>query len=343
MSFLAIIVPEAGTNYVLNPSAEATGNFAAHNGATVTQSTTYARFGVYSYSVVLGATNRGINLTLSALANAIHNVSVYVRGTITGTLQASLNAGSNYNAMSIVGGVSGGWVRYQVQISAAQANGSTALIIRDTANDGTIYADAVQVEQTSGYYTTYLDGDRPGAFVGAYRWSGLRHGSTSTRSAQERGGGRERDLYDDYGIGLWRREYRGLGIPPIVNNTQPFALQPGDAFQNYKIQTRTIDLKLEIEGSSYQNMHQKRQDLIDLIKPGLTRDSQPFTLVFKIPDASGGIDKKAYARFRYQSGGELVNLVGAMTEQPVLQLLAVDPLWQEDNQETAALDFQDTL
>lgn len=332
MSFWSVVVPEAGTNKVLNPSGEASGNFAAHNGATVTRDTAYARFGIYSYKAVLGAANRGVNLTLSALANAIHAVTFYVRGTVTGALQASLDGGANYNAAAVIGGSQGGWVRYGVQIPAAQANGSTALILRDTLDDGTIYFDGAQVEQQS-YVTTYVDGDRSGLC----RWNGLRHASTSTRSAQERAGGRERDLYDDYGIGVLR-DFSGVGMPPLTHNIQPMALQPGALYQSAKVNVRAISLVLEVEGASWQALHQKRQDLIDLFKPDAVRGNQP--VVVKYTGANGS--RPVYGYFRYEGGLEFGNAAG-FSENPIHRLIAVDPFWYEDNQEQAALTVQQSV
>jgi len=341
MGLWTIRVPEVGTNYVLNPSAEATGNFAAHNGATVAQSTIYARLGVYSYSVVLGAVNRGINLTLSALANAIHNVTFYVRGTITGTLQVSLNAGANYNAASIIGGSNGAWVRYGIEISAAQANGSTACIIRDTAADGTIYIDAVQVEQTSGYYTSYIDGDLVGGFTGAYFWSGLRHGSTSLRRLQERGGGRDVDIAT-YGANVL--QWPGAGLPEVTNNIQELALQPGAFFQNTKVLPRQMTLLVDMHSATLAGLHGIRKDIIDVIKPDLTRGNQAFILGY-----TGALSTKpVYCAFRYAGGAEQIEIAGSgmWTEgnaRVPIRVLAVDPFWAEDSQEVAALDFQDSI
>ena len=48
----AVQVGEATINHVLNPSAEAAGNFAAFGAAAVTQSLTHAMFGLNSYRVI---------------------------------------------------------------------------------------------------------------------------------------------------------------------------------------------------------------------------------------------------------------------------------------------------
>lgn len=327
-----IVVPEAGTNLVLNPSAELAGNFLnLGGGCTVTRDTTYARFGAYSYRIPSGGANCGVNLTLTTLANAIHYVTFYARGNAANTLQVSLDSGGNYNAVSIIGGSTGGWVRYGVSIIAAQANGSTSCIIRNTTNE-TYYFDGIQVEQQS-YYTTYIDGD----MGSLYRWSGLRHGSTSTRDAQERGGGRERDFDTDYGIQIEDSSNR-FGVPAIQQNILGQALQPGAVFQSTKIQPREMVLVAKLTGTSMPTLHAKRQDLWDLLKPDRVRGAQPFIIGY-----SGAVSaRKVYGWFRYSAGLEFANPMG-YTEHPPVRLLAVDPFWYEDSQDTFALDFQDSV
>lgn len=339
MSFLSIIAPESGKNWALNPSAEATGNFASHSGSTVTRTTTNARYGNYQYSITAAGANDGINLTLSALANAVHHVTGYFRkGTaITGNLQASLDSGSTWNTMSAVDSVgTGEWGRYQVSIPAAQANGSTSLLLRSTDNENW-RLDAVQVEATDGYFTTYIDGDLEGSFPGSYRWAGLKHASTSTRSAQERNGGRERDLLDDFGIGLLKNNYNGIGLPPLTLNMQPLALQSGAIHQSTKLHARNANFQLDLEGTSYQAMHQKRQNLIDLVGPHQVRGDQAFTLGFKGANTA----RTAFGRYRY-SGGLGFTQPTTFTEQLFLSIIAVDADFFADDRGTASLDFTDS-
>lgn len=337
-SFLSIVVPEVGTNFVLNPSAETTGNFTGHNGATVTRETFAARFGSYSYLYAVTGPNQGINLTLSALANAVHHVTVYLqRGTTFSTMQASLDGGTTYNALIAIGPIGvNEWGRYEVTIPASQANGSTSLILRDTVQEN-MRVDAVQVEATSGYFTTYIDGDLEPSFSGAYRWSGLKHASTSTRSVQERNGGRERDLSDAYGVELVKNNYGGIGMPPVTLNMQPLALQAGAVHQSTKLGIRNVNYQLDLEGTSYANLHQKRQDLIAVVEPHAVRGDQAFTMGFKGANSA----RTAYGRYRY-NGGLGFTQPTTFTEQVFLSMIAVDSDYSEDDRQTQVLDFQDT-
>lgn len=342
MSAWKIWVPTAATNIVFNPSAEQNNtNIASFGGSSITYDTTQARYGDYSLKIVPGGTNRGASWTTQAAANAIHYATFYVAGTISGTLQVTTNAGSNYNAAAIIGGSTGGWVRYGAQIPAAQANGSALMSIRNTANE-TWYVDAVQLEQSS-YYTTYIDGDRrynTGGLRGLYNWTGHRNASTSTRDAQERGGGIEYDLLDNYGLDVI--QYTGAGLAPVINNTQGLALLPGAAFQSTKTLPRTVALTASLVSPTLAGLHSLRKALIDLIKPDGVRGAQPFVLGY----TGSNSGKPVYCQFRYADGLGLGVLGQGETflELPVpIVLTAVDPYWWEDNRETASLGFVDTL
>jgi hypothetical protein len=396
-----IIVPEAGTNLVRNPSAEADGNWgpllaspstsaspsgsaspsssasispsgssspsasqsrspsasasrspsasaspsgSASPSASVSPSpsasaglqlatrvTTYARAGDYCYFVPTSNAYDGAAFALqSALSNAIHYVSAYLRGSATGTFQFSLNGNSYYTA-SAIGGATGGWVRYGVQIPAIHASGGTNLYIRNTVDED-FYADCLQVEQAE-YPTTYIDGDQGPL----YRWTGLRHGSSSTRDAQERSGGRERDFDTDYDIQVVEGTKR-LGMPPLRHNLMAQALQPGAVHQGYKVLPREIELKFMFEADDWADFHSRRKTLIDLLKPDAVRGAQPVVIGYAGADSG----TKVYASFHYAGGLEFGDFLG-LGETPTVRLLAPDPFWYEDNRETAALDFTDSL
>ena len=81
MSYWHTITPEAATHMALNPIAGTTGNFTQIAGTTVARSTTYSFYGAYSYRVQSDADDEGMQLTLSALTNADHYVTFFVRGT----------------------------------------------------------------------------------------------------------------------------------------------------------------------------------------------------------------------------------------------------------------------
>lgn len=117
MSDWKIVVPETTQNRVLNPSGETTLNFAAVGG-TVTRVTTYAKYGLYSYRVQTAADNQGMTLTLAALANAIHYVTLVVRGTLPAAWDWSLD-NATYTAPAVVEALDASWTVYGLQFPAA--------------------------------------------------------------------------------------------------------------------------------------------------------------------------------------------------------------------------------
>ena len=92
--------------------------------------TTYARFGNYCYQILTTDTQQGIGLTLTALSNAAHFVSLYSAFVTMTTLEISLDGGANWNAITGYLNRSGFWERGGVEVPAAQCNGSTSLLIR---------------------------------------------------------------------------------------------------------------------------------------------------------------------------------------------------------------------
>lgn len=347
MSNWKVIQPVVATNYCINPSAEAALNFNDVDSPTsLGRSTDKARWGDYSYKLISIA-NSGLSITTVALANAIHYVTFYVHGTVTvGSLSVSLDAGVNHfgNVAAIIGGSTGGWVRYGVAISAAQSNGGTGVRIY-VSNINTLYFDGIQVEQ-SAYWTTYIDGNRGESVIygentgNLYYWNGHRHASSSTRDAQERGGGRVMDLEDDYGLKV--QQTPGAGMPPVTHNLQGLALQPGAAFQNTKVLPRRLQLISETHSTTFTGYHSERKALINLMKPDGVRGSQPFLLGY----AGANSGRTVWCRFRYEDGLGIGRIDGGsnfLENSIPLTLLAVSPYWFEDNRETAVLSFVNTL
>jgi hypothetical protein len=167
------------TNSVLNPSAEGSGNYSALGAATCTIVNTAALYGNNSYQIATtAAVGDGISITLNALSNAVHSVSFYSLSNLN-TLQISLDGGANWNNISCTRAPEPNWYRYTLaNVPAAQANGSTALRIRQSdATSRTFLIDAVQVEQKE-FVSSYHDG----SLTTPSSWNGTAHSSSSTRT-----------------------------------------------------------------------------------------------------------------------------------------------------------------
>lgn len=337
----ASISPSASASR--SPSASASGTPSGSPSpsfgiAAVARVVTRARFGVRCYQVTTVKPYDGLWLGLSTLSNADHYASLYLYATDAVTPEVSLD-GRAFHAASIIGGRAGGWVRYGVSIPASEASGSQRLDIR-IPTEADFFVDAVQVE-ANDYGTTYIDG----SLGDGYRWTGLYHASSSTRSAQVRAGGRERNLLDDYAIEVVDGT-KHIGVPPITNQLFSASLLPGAIHQGVRVLPREIELYLHytVEDAGSQEdtwaaLSAKRAQVFDLFKPDSVSGDQPVTIGYAGP----GSDRRVYAGFFYNGGMEGFSDLLHVDEIAPIKLLAADPFWYADDQQTFDLDYRDSL
>lgn len=329
MSDWKVVVPEATTNNVLNPSAETTANFAAAGGSTVTRVTTVSWSESYSYRVQTAANNEGVEFTLDTLANAIHYVTVRVAGTLPAVWDWSLDNGT-YTAPVLLEAYDGTWSLYGLQFPAAQANGSTTLYIdQNGVGAGDFNLDAIQVEEKT-YWTTYCDGDQGGC-----EWNGAEDASTSTRSALSRAGGRVQDFDTDYSFKV--SQYIGSGMAPVEQIVDEYAILPGGQVLGHKTQIRSFSLPGLLSGTSSSDLHSKRQALVGIFEPQGIPDDQPFILRYE----GATIHKQVFAY--YEAGLSFgIRASFCWNERLALRFLAADPFWYEIGETSTALDTNDT-
>lgn len=341
------VAPVATTNLVANPSAELTGNFAAVGAATVTQVSTFQKYGLQSYRVQTGANGQGINLTLgSTLTNQTYYATFRVRGKLPARWGAILKA-SPYIQAQLLETLGDGWFTYGVRFDGARANGSTFLRIGQIGpGSGDFYVDGIQVEAQVDY-TTYCDGTQPGC-----AWDGAANASTSTRSGQSRAGGKIQDLYDDYGFFVEKVVGAGSVTPTI--GLDPYALLPGAELNSIKLEPRTFTLVGKFIASTEQELHDKRQALITALSADTFPDNQPLILRFfgaRIPKQisayyQGGLEgdlnvfyNKTFAPVEDSSWEEVT---GKFVERATIQFVAPDPFWYEIGESAASLDTSDS-
>lgn len=341
-----IVVPEAATNLALNPSFEldAIGASAAISWSKNVGTETFlvdspARYGSKSLKIVTAATSSSgafQTVTSQTSASTQYTVTMYAIGTggvrvaifdSVGGLQQSATYTLNTSS----------WTR--MTITATFGTGAARLIycLQPAATVSTFWIDGVQLEQAD-HATTYIDGDQPGC-----TWSGLRHGSTSSRPANYRLGGREYDIETQYGLRV--RNFFGAGAPDHEVMTQDLALQPGSVYLRDRINARNLTLILDNNSTSLTGLHSRRKAFWNVIKPDALGGGQPFLLGYS--GAASG--KTVYSAVRYAGGwgldGGLVSPGRAVEADAsvALRLLAVDPFWYADDAESAVLDFQDSI
>ena len=348
MANLSILVPEATTNYIKNPSIlfDTTGWNA--DGSTLSRNIDYTRFGVASLKVVTDGLviREGTYYRVDTLESESENVtvSVYVRG--TGHVRIRLTdevAVKEWMSKEVVLEESR-WQRISINGRCSSSNDIRLYI--ETYGSSTqaviFYVDAAQFE-LKPYPTSYCDGTRPGC-----RWNGLYDQSTSHRSPYTREGGRwvmisgaERERED-----IYMTVVKGLGVAPIQNNRQSYSMAPGGYLDNVKIEERPMGLKFHTkhksmvrtckQALSLGKLHELRQLLIDIIKPDATGGNEPFWLEYDDGDIP------VYAQAYYNGGleGEW-DIRNRWIMDFDLNLLATSPMFYEDNQDVTEIYFKD--
>lgn len=318
--------------------------------ATLTRSMERARFGVASGKIVTNGDmlNEGVYYKITWLNGIIDVItaSIYARGGGKIRLRLADGAtGNNYISKSVNLNDTT-WTR--IEVTGRCSGGSDVRIWVESANpvimSQTFYIDGAQLERKSSA-TTYCDGTREGC-----RWNLVANSTISTRSADTRAGGRWIPLAGPCrpNNDLYVTVLGGMGMPPIVNNIQPWSNAPGSFFQNEKIQNRVVTFSFHVKREAFRTggqapsvlaLHELRQQLINLIKSDLTLNSEAF--LFEYSDSE--TEKAVYLRMRYEAGleGEWDIRNRWFNSFPV-RMVAVDPLWSEDSQDVTQLGILET-
>ncbi len=340
MSDWRLVIPETTQNKTLNSSAETTGNFANVVGGAATRVTTAQKYGLYSYRLVTAANNDGMTLTLSALANAIHHVTMRVNdATLASTWDWSLD-NATYTSPTLVEAIDGTWSLYELAFPAAQANASTLLYIRqDGAGALDINIDGVQVEEKDGYYTTFCDGDQKGC-----ESLGAEHASVSQRSAQSRAGGRLRDLKDFYGFGV--ANFMNTGMPTQSTEIDNYALVQGGQLNDIKVEPREFTLMGTLSPAKIVDCTKSLDDVRADLEEELAHDRYPEGLdgwqPILIRYTGDDVQKEIAAHYSGGLEGRIA-VNNQIQENVPLRFSAPDPNWYEIGQSAAVLDTNDAV
>lgn len=339
--FWSVIIPEDGKNYVRNPSFEldTTGHASFGAGAgTRTRVSSWQKFGAYAYEIICTTApfgNAYVNNVAGDLADfAIGDIltySVYVK-VIAGTLSVVASApgsGVSNVTTNIVAPFEG---RVEIIFPAIVATPVTALQLFTyfPAGTGTAYIDGLQIEEKS-YATTYIDGDQNGC-----KWMGIPHASKSTRSSKKSSGGRIYNLDD---LGFYVTGVSGGGMPPVELITQPQSLLPGNLLRDYHIDARTIQLTSTTQPTSQADLHSKRKDLIDAIRPDKTGNLKPIILRYAGANSLKPVDIEVV----YDSGLGYDHPSKGFNEEVPLRFIAPYPFWREEGNRAYALNYTKTL
>jgi len=346
---LRVLVPDGTTNYIKNPSFRYDTDGWIAEGASLTRTLERARFGVSGGKVVTNgaALHEGIFYRVEALDGISDSVtvSVYVRGNGKIRIRLDDNAigGGEYISQAVQL-TDTRWTR--LVVSGRSHGGDDIRLVVETDEESavtrTFYVDGAQMERKP-YETSYCDGDQEKC-----RWDGILHASVSMRPDSTRAGGRWLELSgpNREAEDLYMTTAGGLGVAPLSNITQLYALAPGSYHQGIKVNSRPITFTFHAKHQALfryssvnlEKLHALRQLLIDAVKPDRTAGDED--IWFEYLDG----DIPLYFRARYDGGleGEWDVRNGFVNSFP-LRLLAVNPTLLEDSQEAQSLDFQDVI
>ena len=345
---LKICIPEATENYIQNPALryDTTGWNAF--GSTISRTLDQARFNIASLQVVTNGTvlREGCYYRVNTLAGISEPItaSAYVRGAGNVHIRLIDNPNGKEWVSSACNLRSDRWQRISVSGFSTGSSDMRLYVETDgnTAKAITFYVDGAQMERKP-YATTYCDGDQDGC-----RWNLINHGSNSTRSGTTRAGGKWVPLAGPcrWNDDIYVTVVGGMGMPPLTNNSQSWALNAGSFYQNTKVLDRVITLSFNTKKVNkhlrgkpdISPLHNLRQELIDLIKPDLTAGGEAFLFSYQEGD------RELFIRLRYEAGleGEW-DLRNPWINSFPIRFVANDPFFEEDSQEVVGLGFKKTF
>jgi len=305
----SVVMPEATTNLITNPSFETntTGYTAVGAGVAIARVNTEQRRGAYSLQVAPAAgVASGVYFgTVTTVQNEAYTFSLDVKGvaghwySIYFATGAAVQLGIAYRFQS-----NGYWQRVNVTYNENAVGAARRLyLIQDaTADVRVFYTDGWQVENKS-YPTTYCDGDLTGFVIGetAYGWNSTHHGSTSFRASTTRSGGRIVNL-KDYGFNLLGST--GLGLAPVTNYSLPSNLG-GAYYQNTINNVRPFTLIGDIQDQDNSILGDIRTNLESAFAHDITPYRQPLLLHFQEEDECGNfIGDEVFIKCLYEGGLE---------------------------------------
>ncbi len=291
-----VVVPAAATNYVTNPTPyRATTGYTAFDPDSagtiaIAGSDTYTRrgpkcikittlashdAGVY-FTSVTGADGTTYTFSADILTTAGEPMVLAICSDVAGTILESTTFTST-----------GYWQRQEVSLTGTSGNAGTWYLhlYRDGASPHAydIYTDGWQFEVASAA-TTFFSGDTKGFGIAPleFYWGGTPHASVSYRTADTRAGGSLLDLetYAVVSAGF------GLGMGNF-NQIYNELASGGAYYQKHIRKPRNFSLLLSYYGDNAGDLHDKRNAVIEAVRPDYTGYDQPLIIRYQGENSSG--------------------------------------------------------
>lgn len=338
--WLSVIKPIARTNMITNPSFEtATTNYTAVGGS-IARSTTQQYHGAYSLAVTpTAATTDGVFYgTVSLTSGTTYAASCKFYGVagVPYKISFATTGGVDLTAYRFTG--TGRWQWVYVYYTETSTTTRRIYFTKNTSTStGIFYIDGVQVESLTAGETvsTYIDGDQQSLiaaqFPPPYQWTGTRHASTSTRSAQTRDGGM---VFNFDAYKFFVTAIAGLGMVDPSHITADVPLVDGTVYQTSLLPARAFTVTGRFNTTSDFDLDKQRTALAAALNLDATAPRQPVALLYQkyngfTPTSDTG---KIIASYTGGLGGQWDNVVG---ETPAVGFSQWFPLVTSNDQGAA--------
>jgi hypothetical protein len=165
--------------------------------------------------------------------------------------------------------------------------------------------------------------------------------SASSRSADSRAGGRERDLEDYYGFHIGGMS--GTGAAPQGITIDPYAILPGGELNNIKVDSRVFTLAGVIYSTvSQADFHDKKQALLNELQPDAYPEDRDGIQPVRLRYQGATVHKQIAAHYSSGMEGDLQATEPCFWERLAIRFESDDPYWYELGESVAVLDTNDS-
>jgi len=342
----SVIVPEATTNLVTNPTPySATTGYTAFT-ATMARSTAFTRRSVASLSLTPaagGAAGQGCYYATSTLVSGTtYTFSLDLLGPagvkyalqVTTTANVRLSGQQEFTA-------TGFWQRLSITYTETASAARRLFLQTAQTTSRVFYTDGWQLEALA-YPTTYTDGAQADVITqtpAAYLWTGTAYASTSTRSAQTRAGGRIVKLRT-YGFTVLALIGLGMAGANVIGT--PYGLIDGGLYQRTIYPPRAFTMAGRFDAGTPRQLERNRSAMLTALSRDLTRLPQPVVLCYAPSDCGVPTQEEVRITAAYLSGLE-GEFASPFSEAVTVRFVAYNPYVTEDGVEAASLSAANLL
>lgn len=313
-SWWSVIVPEPSTNLIINPSFEAW---------TVTEYTAadWTASSYEEFASVMATSGRRLAKLTTGVAQATFtydeglvvsaspytfSCDVYMPSIGSAIILQIMNSATVLAQKSHVA-KRVGWHRLHVSYLETTSGTRQVRIVSPSSNSSGLvfYTDCWQFEDKA-YPTTYFDGDSISAEDHipnqSYFWHGAPHQSASSRRETTTSGGREISWSDE--VEFLTTSIVGLNMAPVTLLTDTLA-DGKEVSRGSNGAPRPFTITGRIFGCDYQNLIDRHNDLVSLLRPNNTNGGQQMLLRYQyIGDTPGSDGEEMEIACMYSGGLE---------------------------------------